>query len=275
MSRTRIALGLVVAIALVSCGAERADDPEVTDVVTTTTPGPAASADPVTSAPTAPVTAASDAATTPATPTTDAATDAPPAVALAQAAVWPAPGVVFATPEEAAADFVSTVFGVEPVLGPYRAGDQRSGEIDVLFAGEGDGGEPQVNSGLSVRRLPPDDGWFVLFGVAEAVSITSPASGASVDAGPVTVEGVGRGFEGTLVASAFPAGDASSVLDTEIARGGPFARPEPYSVTVDLTGAPSDRPVALLVRGDTGADGDTGEFSVIPITVTHTLPEMR
>ncbi len=300
MPRTHLALGMLAALAVVSCGVEQAGGPGTTGAAASTTPGTASPSAPVASAPevpadddadvvaapaTSPAARARDASTS-AADTSDASSDAttrttaseepaPPAAPVAQPAVWPGPGVVFATPEEAAADFVSAVFGVEPVLGPYRAGDQRSGEIDVLFAGEGDGGGTRVNSGLALRQLPPDDGWFVLFGVAEAVSITSPTSGASVDAGPVTVEGVARGFEGTVVVSAFPAGDASDVLATEIARGGPLARPEPYSATVDLADAPSDRPVALLVRGDTGADGDTGEFSVIPITVSQTLPEMR
>lgn len=305
MSRRHMALALA-AILLGSCGAGQTGEPDVTEVVDTTTPDPTTPGttppvDPGPSTPAAPTVAESDTAPPPAaspadpTPDTrtsgvatpDAATSdattseagtsarTDPPAAPGQVAVWPAPGVVFGTPEQAAADFVSAVFGVEPVLGPYRAGDRRSGEIDVLFAGEGDGGEPRVNSGLALRRLPPEDGWFVLFGVAEAVSITSPPSGATVDAGPVAVDGVGRGFEGTVVVSAFPAGDASDVLATEITRGGPFARPEPYSVTLDLTDAPSDRPVALLVRGDTGADGDTGEFSVIPVTVAPTLPEMR
>jgi hypothetical protein len=195
------------------------------------------------------------------------------AVQLEQPAVWPAPDVVFATPEEAAADFVSSVFGVEPALGEYRAGDQRSGEIDVLYAGA-EVSTPQVRSGLLVRKLTPTEGWFVLGGSTDAISITAPVASATVARGPLTVTGSGRGFEGTLNVSAFPIGDASAPIDTAIAQGGALEAPEPFSVTLDLSSA-APGTVVVLVRGDTGLDGDPGEFTVIPITVADVLPPTR
>jgi hypothetical protein len=188
--------------------------------------------------------------------------EAPPG--LEQPAIWPAADVVFATPEDAARDFVSRVLGVSPVLGEFRQGDARSGEIEVLFLGEL--GDVRIVQGLLLlRQLGPDDGWFVLAAVNDNVSIASPQSGSTVPAGPLAVAGRARGFEGTVVVTAFYPGDAEP-LAQEITMAGVLA-PEPFSVTLDLSGASPGVVVTLLVRGDTGSDGDPGEFSAIPVVI--------
>lgn len=206
--------------------------------------------------------------------------DAPrlPAVQeLEQPAIWPAADVVFATPEEAAADFVRSVLisDGEPDLGEFRAGDSRSGEIVVFFPGEGAGSERQERGLLSLRQLTPSDGWFVIGASSPGATITSPAAGGQVAAGPVTVEGEARGFEATVVVTAFPAGDVGAAFDQQITRGGAFADVEPYRSTVDLTGAASGQPVAILVQGDTGLGSDPGDFAAIPVVVGATIPATR
>jgi len=218
---------------------------------------------------TAPADPASPAAALPPVEQADAPTAA---VVLEQPAVWPAPDVVFATPEEAAADFVSSVFGVQPTLGEFRAGDQRSGEIDVLYDGP-EVSSPQFRSGLALRKLTPTDGWFVLFGRNDAMTITTPGASANVAREPLSVEGRARGFEGTLNVVALAMGVATP-LDTVIAQGGAFETPEPFSATLDLSSV-AQGTVAIVVRGDTGLDDDPGEFSVIPVVVTDTLPPTR
>ncbi len=97
-----------------------------------------------------------------------------------QPAIWPAGDVVFATPEEAASDFVTQVLGVPPQLGEFQAGDSRSGEIEVLCCTEG-GGTPSVRSVLLLRQLGPGDGWFVIGAVSDVQTITAPESMAEVD----------------------------------------------------------------------------------------------
>jgi hypothetical protein len=197
-------------------------------------------------------------------------------VQLAQPAIWPASDVVFDTPEEAAGSFVSEVLGVEPLLGDFMAGDSRSGEIQVFSPGE-TGAEPtdRLERGLlDLRIIGPNDGWFVIGAVGPGMTIESPETLDLVPVGPLVVSGRGRGFEGTVVVTAFRAGDAGDVLDQEITSGGVFETLEPYSVTLDLSdGAPGDV-IALIVRGDTGLDGDPGDFASVPITlVDGALPE--
>jgi hypothetical protein len=175
--------------------------------------------------------------------------------------------VVFPTPEEAAEDFVQQALGVPPVLGELQQGDARSGEIEVLSPGEGANPTSVVRSRLLLRQLGPDDGWFVIGAGNDDASIGSPASGAEVPAGPVTVSGRARGFEANVVVSAFGAGNAADELAREVTTGGALETPEPYTVTLDLSGAAPGEVVVLLVRGGTGLETDPGEFSALPVVV--------
>lgn len=202
------------------------------------------------------------------TTTTRAATTTTSRVSgLEQPAIWPAADVVFATPEEAAADFVTEVLGVPPELGEFQPGDARSGEIEVLSLGEGEAATSVVRGLLLLRRLGPDDGWFILAAVNDNASITAPESGAEVTAGQLTVEGTARGFEANVVVTAFVAGDAEAQLDQEITQGGAFETPEPFTVSLDLSGASPGDVVTLLVRGGTGLETDPGDFGAIPVVI--------
>ena len=185
-------------------------------------------------------------------------------VELAQPAIWPAAGVVLETPEAAAADFVKQVLGVEPVLGDFVQGDSRSGEIEVFSPGET---TPVSRSLLLLRQLGPHDGWFVIAAANPNVTISAPETNAEVPAGPLTVEGVARGFETTVVVTVFRAGVAEEVMDQVVTTGGALETSEPYRVSLDLTTARPGDVITLLVRGDTGLETDPGEFSAIPVVM--------
>ncbi len=168
---------------------------------------------------------------------------------LAQPAIWPAADVVFDTPEAAAADFVTEVLGVPPSLGEFQQGDSRSGEIEVFSPGEGDAGTEVVRGLLFATPLGPDDGWFILAAVNDNASITAPEPMDEVVAGPLVVEGRARGFEGNVVVTAFVAGDADPQLDQVMTQAGAFETPEPFTVTLDLSGrTPGDTVVLLVPR---------------------------
>lgn len=200
----------------------------------------------------------------PATPTPSTATPSSPA-ALEQPAVWPAAGTVLTSPEAAAASFVETAIGVPAQLGEFMAGDSRSGEIELRFAGNPDA-TPVVRSTLLLRMLGPDDGWFVIGAVGDHATIDTPTSAATVPAGPVEVSGSARGFEGLVVVEAFRPGEAEP-LDRQTAQGGSLADPEPFTATLDLSGATPGETLAIVVRGGTGHEEDPGELSAIPVVV--------
>jgi hypothetical protein len=186
---------------------------------------------------------------------------------LEQPAIWPAAGVVFATPEEAAADFVTEVLGVPAELGEFQQGDSRSGEIEVLSPGEG-GAATHVGRGiLFLRQLGPDDGWFVIGAGSDEASITVPDTGAEVSAGPLDVEGISHGFEASATVSAILAGDASRVFDSLVIQAGSMEEAGPFAVSLDLSEAAPGDVVMLLVQGGVGLETDPGEFGAIPVVI--------
>jgi hypothetical protein len=253
---------------LVACGDDGSTAPTTPATATTPVTQPASTTVPATTpVTTAPVTTpATTEPSTTVTPTTAAPTTTLPA-GLEQPAIWPAADVAFATPEQAAEDFVAQVLGVPPELGPFMAGDSRSGEIEIFSPGEGGPGSRVVRSLLLLRQLGPDDGWFVTAAVDDHVTIESPTSAATVPAAPLEVRGLGRGFEATIIVKAFVAGDPTLVVEPVIAMGGALETPEPYSASVDLSAVPAGTTVLVLVRGDTGLETDPGEFSAVPVVI--------
>jgi hypothetical protein len=222
----------------------------------------------------APTTTASEPTqTTQVTTTTPSTTEAPstvePAeqVTLEQTPIWPAADVVFDTPQDAASDFVTSVLGVDPVLGEFRELDARSGEIEAQSNADAPPGTTFPRALLQLRQLRPTDGWYVISATSDGASISLPTAGAEVPAGPLTVEGEGRGFESTLNVVAFIAGPEYSDLDLVIASGGAFGLNEPYRATVDLSQASPGDVVTILVRGDTGLSEDPGEFAAVPVVI--------
>jgi hypothetical protein len=195
--------------------------------------------------------------------TTTPGTTVPP-VQLEQLAIWPRADVVFTSPEEAATDAVRQLFGVPAVLGEFMRGDLRSGEIEVLSSGEG---QTLVRSLLLLRQLGPNNGWFVIGAIHPEITITSPQSGAGVPRGPVTVTGTARGYEGTVVVTAYVSGDVSRVIDQVVITGEQSQDAQPFSVQIDLSDIATGESVTLVVRGDTGLSEDTGEFSAIALRV--------
>jgi hypothetical protein len=277
MFHRTVLVGVIVAVAgVTSCGGDvRSGEPtaatagvETLPAVTPDEPQPAG-AEPVAEPKV-------DAVTTVVTGQAAAVAESPTQSAqLDQPAIWPASDVLFETPEEAAAGFVADVLGVEPVLGDFAAGDARSGEIQVFSPGDGAGAELTERALLALRMIGPTDGWFVIAANSEGVMIESPETLDRVPAGPLVVTGRGRGFESTLVVSAFRAGEAGDVVDQVIAAGGAFGDLEPFTATLDLSDAAPGDVVAVLVRGDTGLDGDPGEFASLPIVIDDPLPETR
>jgi hypothetical protein len=258
MHRNRVLIVLVTAALVAACGSDESGGETTTSAVVVTTTQPAAT---TTTHPVVTTTTTQPAATTTTHPVVTTTLPEP-----ARPAIWPAADVVFDTPEAAAADFLAKVFGDGPVLGEFRAGDSRSGEIEV-FASAEDVPLTVARSVLLLRQLGPSDGWFVLAAVNDHATVTVPDSGSVVPAGPLTIEGVARGFEATIVVSAFVAGRADVEFDREVTMAGNFDVGLPYSVVLDLTDASPGDTLVLLVRGGTGLETDPGDFGAIPVVV--------
>jgi hypothetical protein len=260
MLRTRTLFALLAASALLAaCGSDSSDGSATTAATTMAPPTT------ITSTTVAPTTLPpTTAAATTTIPTTSVPTTTLPAEQVV--AIWPAADVVFTTPEAAAADFVAAVFGEGPVLGPFAAGDMRSGEIEVFATADG-AQIGNARSTLLLRRLGPSGGWFVTAAASSVQTVTTPVGGATVPAAPLVVAGTGTGFEATLVIRAFVAGHADDELDSIVTMAGNFGEVAPYSVTLDLTGAAPGDVVVVQVTGGTGLETDPGDFAAIAVLV--------
>jgi hypothetical protein len=255
MRRTvRFASLIAVVVLLAACGDDGSSSNTSSDTTINGTTTDGTTTETVVTTTSAPATTT----TGPATTTTEAT--------LAQPAIWPAADVVFTTPEAAAADFASNVLGEGSLLGDFMGGDQRSGEIEVFASVDG---APigDARSTLFLRQLGPSDGWFVLAAANALNTITAPESMSEVPAGPTVVEGVGQGFEATIVVSAIRAGHADVEFDRVVAMAGNFGEVLPYSVTLDLSAASPGDTVVVMVRGGTGLETDPGDFTAIPILI--------
>lgn len=257
-SRSLAALALVGAL-ITACGSD--DDGAQPSTVTSPTSASTSSSPTPTTEPAGTTTTAATGSTS----TTGATSGT--VVSLEQPAIWPAADVVFLTPEAAAESFVSNVLAVPVNLGRYMAGDTRSGEMEVLFQGEGSSGPPITRGLLLLRQLGPDDGWFVLAAVNDNASISVPRSGAEVPAGPLTIEGVARGFEGAVTVTAMAAGRPGSQIDQVLTQAGSMADPEPFTADLDLSGAEPGSVVMLLVQGGVGLETDPGDFGAVPFLI--------
>lgn len=200
------------------------------------------------------------------TPTTSPADTTTEPTGPEQPALWPAADVVFDDPVAAAQDFLDNVLEAG-TAGEFRQGDARSGEVDALFTGES-GDQSIVRSTLLLRQLGSASSWFVIAAVNPNAAITVPDSLAEVPAAPLSVEGIGRGFEANLNVSARVSGTTGEPLDLQIAQGGSEATPLPFTTTLDLSGAAAGDVVTIMVRGGTGIETDPGDFGAIPVVIT-------
>ncbi|MFI5035083.1 MAG: Gmad2 immunoglobulin-like domain-containing protein [Acidimicrobiales bacterium] len=128
------------------------------------------------------------------TPTTTTTATSTTVSAAAIQSVWPTPfsGVTYATPSTAARGFATEFLGMKsPVVGVFRQGDSRSGEVDIQSTSRG----PTTTA--LVRQLGTDSSWSVIGATTPDVVITSPAT-LSVVASPVALRGRSTAFEGVV-----------------------------------------------------------------------------
>lgn len=179
-------------------------------------------------------------------------------------AVWSSADERSSSPESAAIAAVDELLGITPVISDFMAGDARSCEINVFSAGEG---VWKVRSTLLLRQMGTDDRWSVLGAIGPGIVIAEPASGSTHASGWLTVSGRARGYEGTVIVSAYTAGDTPMLVDQAVVTAGSMGELEPFTTRLDLRQTMKGDVIAIVVRGDTGSEDDPGEFSAIPIRI--------
>lgn len=189
------------------------------------------------------------------TPTAGTGTVAPTSVTAAPripadavTAVWPTGAVRtrYTDPVAAARGFaIDMAAFADPVLGAFRAGDSRSGEVEVRPAPDG----PVTTVFV---RLLGDGTWWVLGAATVDVTLDSPAAGDLI-AGTAELSGTALAFEGTVDVRIVD--DTTATLVTGVVTGGgDVARP--FRGVFPLDGPATPYGTVLLTTAS-GADGST------------------
>jgi hypothetical protein len=268
-----LAAAAAVLVAAVAGGflAFRGDDPhEIGTAEPDTTEAPTTTTAPSTSGSTVPSTPSTAGATTTTTtvPSTSTTTSTPatpgvPADVIAQAA-WPRPSseVRFDDPAAAANSFARYyVRFAAPVVGAFRAGDSRSGEVPV----QARTGGPETT--VLVRRLS-DDHWYVVGASTADIVVDAPANGATL-ACPQPVRGRALAFEGTVqvqIDGYQPDGDRVALGEGFVTgSGSPPAGPFTGSIPCTRAGGIESSGLVMFREVDESGDGTTALAATVHV----------
>lgn len=258
---------LAVLVALAAYLIFRDDDGgiQADDTTTTVTTAPSttatAGATTATSATSASTATTATTATTASTATT--ATTATTAPSQSQSGVvWPDPdsGSGFDTPEQAAQGFALDLAGfAQPVIGEFRSGDSRSGEIEVRPSADG-----PVTTVL-VRQVGSDDSWWVIGAVSGDIVLDQPSTGDTVG-DSLRLVGRARAFEGTVDVDLYLHGSGAPIVNGFVTGRGDGELGE-FDESFDVP-ATASGPAMLVLTSASAEDGSAWTVSAIPLTLS-------
>jgi hypothetical protein len=177
-------------------------------------------------------------------------------------AVWPFPSssTRFSDPVEAARSFAVDYVGfVDPVVGPFQAGDSRSGEVVVEPAANG----PETT--VLVRQLGSDDSWWVLGSSTPNLQLQAPEAYATISS-PVTLSGQSTAFEATVDYQIRSSG-STTPLTEGFFNGGANGEMGPFSTSVSF-GSTTATHGAIILSTASMENGNLWEATVVPVAFT-------
>ena len=140
----------------------------------------------------------------------------------ADVALWPVASTSqrFGDPSAAAHSFAVQLagFSEDVIVGDFREGDSRSGEVEVRPTERG-----PVTTVL-VRQLGDDGSWWVVGAQTENLLLEDPSAGDTISS-PLTVSGRARAFEGTVEVELRADGQLEPIGATFATGGSDAARP--------------------------------------------------
>ena len=172
-------------------------------------------------------------------------------------AVWPRPSsdVRFDDPVAAARSFARYLAHfANPVVGEFRPGDARSGEVPVRPTARG----PETT--VLVRQLS-DDHWYVIGSATEDIVVDRPASGQLLVDSPQPLAGRALAFEGTVRVElvAYLADGRHVSLGETIVTGSGSPPAGPFTGSLDWSPASADmEPVGVLIFSTADESAETG-----------------
>jgi len=191
--------------------------------------------------------------------TTTSLTTTSTGVGLESSAVWPVASsdTRYDEPGAAARGFAAEYVGFgTPLVGEFRQGDARSGEIDVRATDAG-----PVTTVL-VRQLGPDDSWWVIGAGTPNIQVNEPTGLARVSS-PVTLDGISTAFEATVQVEVREDGKAEP-LGEGFVMGGANGELGPFHSTLEFSD-PSTVFGTIFFFTTSAEDGHIVEATVIRV----------
>lgn len=190
-----------------------------------------------------------------------------PTLTATESAVWPfvTDSTRYRDPVEAAKEFAVKYLGfVDPIVSAFMQGDSRSGEVVIRPSSTG----PETT--VIVRKLAPDETWWVLGAATATLRLRSPAWNATI-ASPVALSGESTAFEGTVNVEIRQDGTLTP-LASGIVTGGSMGQMGPFSKAVSFP-TPSVTRGAVVLKTLSAKDGSIAEASVVRIRFSD-LPNL-
>lgn len=173
--------------------------------------------------------------------------------------VWPSPDDDFRydEPLPAVRGFAEELVGfADPIYSDFRAGDSRSGEVEVRPFEDG------AVTTVVVRQLS-DGNWYVLAAETDEIQLDRPSAGDEIDA-PLVVEGEARAFEGMVTVAVHELGRTSPLGEGTVTAGG-GGELEPFESEIDYESPEAEHGVVILSTSS-GREGGAATAMVIPVT---------
>ena len=177
-------------------------------------------------------------------------------------AVWPTASSTtrYTTPVAAATGFATDFVGfVDPVVGEFRAGDSRSGEVPVKPNATG----PETT--VLVRQLGNDSTWWVLGASTPNIQVASPAALATISS-PVALHGTSTAFEATVDVE-IRADGAAQPVGKGFVMGGANGQMGPFDGSLTFS-APAATGGAVVFSTHSAETGHVTEATVIRVRLT-------
>lgn len=202
-------------------------------------------------------TTTSTSTTSTSTTTTSAPPFEPEVDAFAVAYPSPLTSQRFESAESAAQTYAMDVLGfTELVVGEYRAGDTRSGEVPVT---DREGG-PETT--VLVRQMD-DDTWYVLASITEEITVETPTAGAAISS-PFETSGTALAFEGT-VDVLVRAQDDPAVLGEGFVTGSGTPPAGPFEGSIEFSPPAEETPGIVVYRELSAQDGHVRKATSFPV----------
>ena len=201
------------------------------------------------------------------TTSTASTSTTPPTSAATDTAVWPfvTDSTRYSDPVQAAQGFAVKYLGfVNPVVGAFMQGDSRSGEVVIRPSSTG----PETT--VMIRKLAPDETWWVLGAATANLQLQSPKWNASI-ASPVTLSGQSTAFEATVNVQIRQDGTLTPLASTMV-MGGSMGQMGPFSKAVSFS-KPTAKRGAIILKTLSAKDGNIAEATVLRIQFTD-LPNV-